>query len=345
MAAIQQQQQLQRQLLAQQMLMQQQAAAAAAAATASAVAAAASGSTAVQTADRKAREIYVGNLAIGVVTPDMLKELFNAILGSHVPDPVNQPPVCNVTMDPNAGRFAFVEFRTRELCDAAAQLDKLELCGRQMNIGRPKGYVDPKANLMSAATVGHAQISLAAALGQVPAFNPASMAQLPPPPALAPPTTVVLLENMVNCGTIRDDQERTEIVDDVHAEVVKCGPVLGLAAPLPPPSVLDADASRVYVHFAAADGAQKCKAIMDGRRFDENIVKATFVSEADFARAKAGEWIVGLPAAPPMGAAAGGIPGFPGMLPAGLGAPAMPGLPPGFALPPGFSLPGVMAPK
>ena len=101
MAAIQQQQQLQRQLMAQQMLMQQQAAAAAAAATASAVAAAASGSTAVQTADRKAREIYVGNLAIGVVTPDMLKELFNAILGSHVPDPVNQPPVCNVTMDPN----------------------------------------------------------------------------------------------------------------------------------------------------------------------------------------------------------------------------------------------------
>ncbi len=40
-----------------------------------------------------------------------------------------------------AGRFAFVEFRTRELTDAAIQLDKLELCGRQMNIGRPKGYV------------------------------------------------------------------------------------------------------------------------------------------------------------------------------------------------------------
>lgn len=40
-----------------------------------------------------------------------------------------------------AGRFAFIEFRTRELTDAAIQLDKLELCGRQMNIGRPKGYV------------------------------------------------------------------------------------------------------------------------------------------------------------------------------------------------------------
>jgi len=40
-----------------------------------------------------------------------------------------------------AGRFAFVELRTDELATTAMTLDKTELCGRQMNIGRPKGYM------------------------------------------------------------------------------------------------------------------------------------------------------------------------------------------------------------
>lgn len=42
-----------------------------------------------------------------------------------------------------AGRFGFVEMRTEELATAAMQLDKVELCGRPINVGRPKGYVEP----------------------------------------------------------------------------------------------------------------------------------------------------------------------------------------------------------
>lgn len=41
----------------------------------------------------------------------------------------------------SAGRFAFVELRTEELATTAMTLDKMELLGRTMNIGRPKGYV------------------------------------------------------------------------------------------------------------------------------------------------------------------------------------------------------------
>jgi len=40
-----------------------------------------------------------------------------------------------------AGRFAFVELRTEELATTSMTLDKTELLGRPMNIGRPKGYV------------------------------------------------------------------------------------------------------------------------------------------------------------------------------------------------------------
>ena len=37
-----------------------------------------------------------------------------------------------------AGRFGFVELRTDELATSATALDKVELCGRHINVGRPK---------------------------------------------------------------------------------------------------------------------------------------------------------------------------------------------------------------
>jgi splicing factor U2AF subunit len=42
-----------------------------------------------------------------------------------------------------AGRFGFVEMRTEELATSGMALDKVELCGRNINVGRPKGYVEP----------------------------------------------------------------------------------------------------------------------------------------------------------------------------------------------------------
>lgn len=106
---------------------------------------------------------------------------------------------------------------------------------------------------------------------------------------------------------------------------------------------------------------------MDGRRFDENVVKATYVTDADFMRAEAGEWMVKGPAPPPlpagmlagmpgpMGPMINAVPrpmgpvppaGAPGGLPMGMPAMAMPQapglvLPPNFSLPAGFSLGGL----
>ncbi|GLC56991.1 hypothetical protein PLESTB_001171100 [Pleodorina starrii] len=381
MAALQQQQQLQRQLLAQQMLLQQQAAAAAAAL---APPVAQQQNTNAATADRKAREIYVGNLAIGVVTSDMLKELFNTILANQVPDPANAPPVVNVNLDAAAGRFAFVEFRTRELTDAAIQLDKLELCGRQMNIGRPKGYVAMQMQQQSALAQAPSQLADVAKLGQAQVLAAALAGAVPAPAntlaaaaatlTVTTPTNVVLLENMVSCGTIRDENERKEILEDVQQEVVKCGPVIALAVPMPPAHVTNQDASRVYVKYSTAAEAARCRTMMDGRKFDDNAVKASFVTEGEFARAQAGEWVAkpgllmpaGVPSLPSVGAPAGApvamAPGLSAGL-AGLGAlgslgAAGPGapvtghvpiqqsgglvLPPGFTLPAGFTLAGAL---
>jgi splicing factor U2AF 65 kDa subunit len=102
----------------------------------------AGGLNAAMAANKKQREVYVGNLVIGNVTDLMLRELFNAALAHFVADPVTRPPVVSVTMD-GSGRFGFVELRTEELAADAMKLDKINLGGREINVGRPKGYIEP----------------------------------------------------------------------------------------------------------------------------------------------------------------------------------------------------------
>jgi hypothetical protein len=53
------------------------------------------------TAQKKQREVYVGNLTIGVVTDNHLKELFNGALSHLVPDPHSNPPVVSAQLDPS----------------------------------------------------------------------------------------------------------------------------------------------------------------------------------------------------------------------------------------------------
>lgn len=36
-----------------------------------------------------------------------------------------------------------MEMRTEELASSAMAMDKVDLCGRAINVGRPKGYVEP----------------------------------------------------------------------------------------------------------------------------------------------------------------------------------------------------------
>jgi len=66
----------------------------------------------------------------------------NKALAALVPNPVATPPVVSAQIS-GEGKFAFVELRTEDLASAAMFLDKFELFGRSMNVGRPRGYVQP----------------------------------------------------------------------------------------------------------------------------------------------------------------------------------------------------------
>ena len=90
-----------------------------------------------------------------------------------------------------AGRFGFVEMRSEELASSAMQLDKVDVCGRQINVGRPKGYVEPPGGAAPAATLNAAQVFAA------------SLARRH--------STVLLLENMLLAYQLHDDRERNEV--------------------------------------------------------------------------------------------------------------------------------------
>ena len=91
-------------------------------------------------ASKKQREIYVGNLAQGADV--VIGALFDEALGRLFPDLAQKgPPVIRVNIDPTR-KFGFVEFRSAFLAHAATTLDKTEVGGRAINIGRPKGYVE-----------------------------------------------------------------------------------------------------------------------------------------------------------------------------------------------------------
>ena len=90
-----------------------------------------------------------------------------------------------------SGRFGFVEMRTEELATAAMQLDKVELCGRHINVGRPKGYVEPPSSAASQAKLGLAHI-FAASLN-------------------CGPTTAVVMENLMLVDGVRKESARQEV--------------------------------------------------------------------------------------------------------------------------------------
>ena len=92
---------------------------------------------------RKGRTLYVGNLAIGMVTAPMLTELFTYPLQKldlgEASTPAG-PPVIDAKVDPS-GKFGFVEFADDMLATMAlAVFNKMPLCGRPLCVDRPAGY-------------------------------------------------------------------------------------------------------------------------------------------------------------------------------------------------------------
>ena len=225
-------------------------------------------------ASRKQREVYVGNLAMGVVTEAMLAEVFDSALESLSPDDA-RPPVVGVQISPD-GAYAFAEMRTEALSDAAMHLDGVELCGRAMRVGRPKGWIDPRgdkgeapkdrrrtgdtgdangANRADGAdgadgavdavdafdTVDHYRAAAVSAAAVAVSAASSSSSRHPPTPLGAPypmpppPRRCVLLDDAVAAADLADASEREAFREEVREECARCGVLEGVLVPTPPP--------------------------------------------------------------------------------------------------------------
>eukprot|EP00892_Ulva_mutabilis_P012560 jgi/Ulvmu1/9677/UM055_0015.1 len=217
----------------------------------------AGGLNAAMAANKKQREVYVGNLVIGQISDLMLRELFNAALAHFVADPVTRPPVVSVTMD-GSGRFGFVELRTEELAAEAMKLDKVNLGGREINVGRPKGYIEPPPGSKIEANK---------------------------------PTLTLFMENLLSVGQVREQVDRDELREEVEEECAATGGVVACVVPEPPLWVPNEEPAPCFVRFESEALCEAAKAAMNGRTFEANTVTAKFISDDLWEKMRGGEWV------------------------------------------------------
>ena len=96
-------------------------------------------------ADKKQRELYVGNLEPPAMSPEMIRELFEPAcrLLPAFPRTANSPIISIEIGTEN--RFAFIEFVNEELASTALLVfNQVELLGKRISVMRPQGYVMPR---------------------------------------------------------------------------------------------------------------------------------------------------------------------------------------------------------
>lgn len=228
---------------------------------------------------KKQRELYVGNLAIGMVTEQMLRDFFNTALKGLVPEEAHTPAVMNVWMAADM-KYSFVEMRTEHLATSSIALDKVELCGRSLNVGRPSGYVPSPVGAMPAAAnpMAGAMAAMQAAMGTGGMhMTSAAMATATNPSE----SKVVILENMLTEEDVAGD-EYEDIVEDIKEECTKHGSVDKVCIPRPGnPGV-----GKAFVKFATVAAATKAMDALSGRTFDGRKVVVNYMPEADFDSSK-----------------------------------------------------------
>lgn len=114
-----------------------------------------------------------------------------------------------------------------------------------------------------------------------------------------------------------------QMLEDLREEAGKYGELVGIAAPLPPPTITALEPARVYLKYSQLSESAAAKEVFHGRTFDDNTISARYAPEMEYVQAEAGIFDAhinsGLApgmAAPGMSAAAGQMAPPPGMMPA-----------------------------
>lgn len=100
------------------------------------------------------------------------------------------------------------------------------------------------------------------------------------------PARYLLMDNILDCKTLRDEQERVDLGDEFHEECHQYGTVEEVAVPSPPSTTKDTDPGRVYVAATDTDEARKIRDVISHRTFEGKRVLIKYVLEQEFLRGK-----------------------------------------------------------
>jgi len=262
---------------------------------------------------RKARRLYLGNLPNGMgLTSTQVVEFFNMASQASGISIMPGDPVCDSWISPE-GKYGFVEFRSIDECTAALALNGISLQGRQLVIKRPNDYEPAPDHIPTGVAIGSAAANATSSVGMsgmsgmqafggMPAMGMAAggmgmaaggmgmaaggmdMSAVPGDiPAEHPPSTVLVLKNMVTVDELKNDEDFEDIMLDTKEECEKFGTVVAVKIPRPSAdSTAVIGLGKVFVLFDKNESATKTRDALHGRLFDNRTVEATYMDEAKF---------------------------------------------------------------
>ncbi|KAJ1925784.1 hypothetical protein IWQ60_004347 [Tieghemiomyces parasiticus] len=249
-------------------------------------------------------KIYIGSIPRHITETQLIELLqsFGPLKGFHLVK----------DSDTNESRgFAFCEFMQPEVIESVCQgLNGMELGDRRLVVqpasssgggaggqsgmhgsggGRPGGYgqaampyggtganaYPPTAPTTSGGST-HLPPSLAAA------FQSASQATEHGQPPLIQPTCIVQLLNMVTPDELGDDEEFSDILEDVKEECGRFGTVVNVRIPRPEPGRQVPGIGKIFVEFASLSQATDALRALAGRKFAQRTVLTSYITPADF---------------------------------------------------------------
>ncbi|MCO5607790.1 hypothetical protein L7F22_061991 [Adiantum nelumboides] len=194
----------------------------------------------------------------------------------------------------NSKGYAFCVYQDPAVTDVVcAALNGLKMGDKTLTVRRASAGSEPRPDQPDIFQQAQQQIAIqklalqavgASAMGLggfMPGYSVGQTANLP----VEVPTKVVSLNQLVSVDDLRDDQEYSDIYDDIKEECSKFGTVTKLIIPRPQTTGAEvAGLGKAFVEYSDTEGARKAKASLHQRKFDGNSVIATYYPEDKFDR-------------------------------------------------------------
>ena len=246
--------------------------------------------SAVIAASKTQREVYVGNLAPGIVTDAMLRQLFNPTLQAAFPQQCGDgsiEPVIHIKMAAE-GKYCFIELLSSEMATSCLELSgQVMLAGSVLSIGRPAGYVDPL----------RAQAASQAAAEALARFQYDSQKAKKDAgeeiPENDPNSPFLSADGMITANVLANDAEYNEVFLEIREGFEEYGTVLRMVIPRPEENPAETAHElmgtgvygKVFVQYLEVESAQKAKAAVDGRLFSGVTVRVEHMQADAFMEA------------------------------------------------------------